>query len=117
MAVAVDSAVSAAFSAGDLAAEAAIISAVPWLGLPGLKQLLQWLLSYITQYFYAQVSFAVTKIIIDLQVSSEVSKTQVAIDNLNQAIDQGNTAAQDQATKDLSDALISLVHYDGSHSP
>ncbi len=113
----VNSAISEAMSLGTDAVEAAIIADVPVLGYPGLKQILEWGLSLVEGYFYSQAANAATKLVIDLQVGSEISTVNLAFTNAQQAVASGDPQAIQKASSDLDTAFGNLVHSDGSASP
>lgn len=114
LATVVNSALEAALTGGESAAEAALILDQPWLGLPIVKQLLEWLLDKIEAPIYANAAAVATKLIIDLQVNSETSAANTAFQNAQSAIATGDPGEISKAQTDLDNAFASLGHYDGS---
>lgn len=110
----VNQAIKTAMNEGESAAESAIIADVPWLGLPGIKQLLELGLNFVEGYLYADAAATATKIVIDLQIDTEVTDTQTAFTIAQTAIQSGDQSAIDQASKNLDAAFSGLIHSDGS---
>lgn len=96
------------------AIEAAVIIEVPWLGLPFIKQLFEFILSKVASYFYISAANAATKIVIDVQVNLEKSSVISSFQNLQMAVASGDKDAIDKASDDLDKVYGNLIHYDGS---
>lgn len=103
--------------AGVDAAEAALIADFPWLGIPVVKQILEWALNKIASYFYVAAANAATSIVIDVQTNVEASTALVAYQNLQMAIASGDQNAVKKASDDLSTAYGNLIHSGGWSSP
>lgn len=99
------------------AAEAGIIAEFPWLGVPVVKQILEWFLNKISSYFYVAAANAATSIVIDVQTNMESSTAIVAFQTLQMAIAGGDPNAIQKASQDLSSAYASLIHSDGWSPP
>lgn len=97
--------------------EASLITQYPFLGLPIIRQLFEWVVGLVAGDIYEQAAMAATKIVIDVQVDLEVSKTSDAFKSLQMAIASGDPGAIQKASSDLNDAYSSLIHSDGSASP
>ena len=110
----VNDALKAAMTSGEVAAEAVLIADQPWLGLPIVKQLLEWLLDQMTGVLYGQAADAATKIIIDLQVGEETSAVNSAFSAAQAAIASGDANAITTAQANLSSAFGGLINSDGS---
>lgn len=102
--------------AGQDAVEAELISLQPWLALPFIKQIFEFILGLVSGAIYKQAAYAATQIVIDTQVSLEESKTYGAFQTLQMAIASGDKAAIDKASQDLDAAYGALINYDGSAS-
>lgn len=99
------------------AAELEIVTAVPILGAPVLKQINEALLNFIAQKIYEQLAIGATFVIIDKQTNQEAADAHAAKDKLTAALTAGSQAEIDQATEDFKDAFSKLVHTDGSLRP
>lgn len=113
----VNGAIKAGLDGGTTTIEAVIIADVPWLGLPVVKQILEYFLGFVEKYFYTGAANAATKLVIDMQVDSEISATNAAFANVQAALASGDTSAIQKASTDLDAAFASIIHYDGSSSP
>lgn len=103
--------------AGEDAIIAAATAAQPWLGLPFVKQIFGLFVGYVAKFFYEQAAMAATKIVIDVQVEMEESKTFNAFQNLQMAIASGDPDAIKLASNNLDKAYGDLIHNDGWSSP
>lgn len=102
---------------GTTAVETAVIAANPWLGLPFIKQLFDFIVEHVAAAIYKEVALAATKIIIDVQIDVETGTVNNAFQTLQMAVASGDNTAIAKASSDLSDAYGKLIHYDGSASP
>lgn len=105
------------FGAAVDAAETAIISDVPFLGLPIIKQLMGGIIQLIAGFIYKYLALSVTFTIIDAQTSAEAYAANTAATGLKTAISGGDQDAINQATDQFKDAFGKLVHLDGSAPP
>ncbi len=103
--------------AGTTALEDALITESPWLGLPVIKQVFEFILDKVSNMIYQDAADAATKLIIDVQVNLEKSQVLGAFQNLQMAIASGDKNAIDQMSKDLDQVYARLIHSDGSASP
>lgn len=103
--------------AGTTALENALIVEFPWLGLPVIKQIFEFILNKVSAIIYQDAAEAATKLIIDLQVNGEESSVGNAFKNLQMALASGDQNAINQTSKELDQAYASLIHSDGSSSP
>lgn len=100
--------------AGESVIEAEALAAAPWLALPFVKQIFEFILDKIAALIYEQAADAATKLIIDLQINAEESSASVTFANLQMALASGDATAIKKASEDLDDAYGRLIHYDGS---
>lgn len=103
--------------AGQDAIEASLITSYPWMGLPFIKQLMEFILSQVSAEIYQGIALSLTKIIIDIQVNLEESKATSSFQNLQMALASGDQNAIKIASADLSIAYGNIIHSDGSASP
>lgn len=102
---------------GEAAVEAALVAQNPWLALPFVKQIFEFVLNKVGAILYKEVALAATKIIIDAQINVEEGSVNTAFQDLQMAVAGGDTDAIAKASSDLSAAYAALIHYDGSASP
>lgn len=112
-ATAVNTAIAAAFSAGEVDVEALIIADAPWLGLPGLKQILDAIIGYVGGKFSKVFQNAGTFTVIDAQVDHEESNLSQALKNVIQAEKGGDPHAIQEAIQAYAAAQSALVNDDG----
>ena len=94
-----------------------IVADVPWLGLPGIKQIWEGLLSWICGYVEKATQEGATFAVIDVQVSSEQSALSKALANLVAAQKSGDKDAIRSAILVYQQANSALIHDDGSAHP
>lgn len=99
------------------AAEAEIITAVPLMGLPVIKQIDEAVLKFVAGKIYEKLSLGATFAIIDTQTNIEAAATNAAVTMLKTAIQGGAQSDIDQATDAFKAAFGKLVHLDGSARP
>lgn len=104
-------------TAGVDAAETAAIAAYPWLGWPIVRQIFDGILKVVAGEIYKQAAYAATKIVIDVQVELEESKTSDAFKNLQMALASGDKNAIAKASSNLDVAYGNLIHMDGWAAP
>jgi len=102
---------------GEGVAETALIAQYPWLGLPFIKQIFEFILSKVSAFFYQAAANLATTIVVDVQTNLEASNANQAFQNLTMAVASGDQAAIQKASDDLSMAYGSLIHYDGAAPP
>lgn len=101
----------------DDALEAATIAEVPWLGLPIVKQIFEFVLHNLSDRIYREAAMAATKLVVDYQVNREESSVVNDFDNLQMAIASGDEVAIHKASTNLDNSYGSLIHSDGSATP
>lgn len=94
--------------------EGMITADVPWLGLPGIKQIWEGLFNWIAGYFIKAAQTGATFTVIDVQVGQEQTAMSKALAALLAAEKIGDPNAIKQAIKDYAAAQSSLIHDDGS---
>lgn len=99
------------------AAEAEIISAVPLMGAPVIKQIDEEILKLVAEKIYQKLALGVNFVIIDSQTGAEAASANAAREELKKAINGGDADAISQATKDFMASFGKLVHADGSATP
>lgn len=99
------------------AVEAAAIAAYPWLGFWGIRTIFDWVVKLVANQIYMQAAMVATKIVIDVQVAEEESKTNDSFKNLQMALASGDPGAIKKASADLDKAYGDLIHSDGWSSP
>lgn len=109
-----DSMVTTVMDAAIAAVEAEIIAAVPELGLPVIKQVLELALHVVEGLTEEQLLRVATFLIVDAQTSLENSNLVKAAGVLAAATATGNADAINQANQDFEKALAALIHFDGS---
>ena len=110
----VDTVISISASAGETLVEGLIIADVPWLGLPGIKQIWEALFNWIMGYVVKAAQTGATFAVIDAQVSSELSNVSTAMAALIAAEKTGNANAIKIALQNYADYHSNLIHDDGS---
>lgn len=103
--------------AGESAVETTLIAQYPWLGLPFVKQVFEFVLGKVSGLIYQNAAEAATKIIIDVQVNVETGAANAAFQNLQLAVASGDTIAIAKASNALDSAYAALIHFDGSAPP
>jgi hypothetical protein len=109
-----DSMVTTVMDAAIAAVEAEIIAAVPELGLPVIKQVLELALHVVEGLTEEQLLRVATFLIVDAQTGLEQSNLVKAAGVLAAATATGNADAINQANQDFEKALAALIHFDGS---
>jgi hypothetical protein len=95
----------------------AIIAAVPWLGLPVIKQVWTGIFAFIADYFTRQAELGATFAVIDTQVNEEELTFNQALAALKAAQTSGDPNAISVAEKNFINAATALGSYDGSATP
>lgn len=113
----VNKAIDGVFTVGVGLAETAIKAEVPFLALPIISTIFDWLLSLIANKIYQYFSLFVTFEIIDIQVSGQVSDSKKALAALKAAQAKGDRIEIDKALKEFRAATDHLTHWDGGASP
>lgn len=109
--------IAALANTGVQAVEALIIVDVPFLGLPGIKQIWEYLFGWVASYFIKAAQNGATFLVIDLQVGSEEASLSVALKNLIVAEKTGDPNAIKIAIQAYADAQSALIHDNGSAPP
>lgn len=110
----VDSALSNIGNTGVATVEAMILSDVPWLGFPGLKQIWEALFGWIAGYFIKAAENGAAFVIMDLQIDNEKSRISTALAAIVVAEKSGDKNAIQIAIRNYAAAQSALVHDDGS---
>lgn len=97
--------------------EKAIITEVPWLGLPVIKQAMDLIFRYVAGKVSVSLQELATQGIIEIQVKKEVDSFQKAYLGLQTAVSGGKQDEIDQARTDVDAAFRSLVSWDGVAIP
>ena len=97
--------------------QAAIIAAVPALGIPIVKQLVDEIESLIEDKITVYLETGADFIIIDAETGTEDINVSAQQDALDRALASGDPAAIAAAKKALTDAEDSLTTDDGSSAP
>lgn len=113
----VNKAIDGVFTVGVGLAETAIKAEVPFLALPIISTIFDWLLKMIANKIYQYFALFVTFEIIDVQVSGQVSDSQKALAALKAAQAKGDPVEIAKALKDFNDATDHLTHWDGGANP
>lgn len=117
----VNDAVQAAEQAVDTAAETALDTAVPFFGLPVVKQISDLVIEDIVSTLGDDVSIAIQKagniVVVDTQVSGEKAGLSQALLNLIAAEDSGNAQQIQTAIVAYQQAQSALQNDDGSSTP
>lgn len=109
-----NSVIGSAVSAAEDGVQALIIADVPFLGVPGLKQILGAVISYVGGKFATVLEETATFTIIDSQIGSEESGLSAALKNLIQAEKTGDASQIHAAIQAYANAQSALVGSDGS---
>lgn len=98
-------------------AEAAIIAAVPWLGVPGLKQIWEMLFNYIVGQLSGALGTQASFIVMDVQEYFTLKSVSSALTQLKAAQATGDVNAIAQANAAADAAAAGLLHYGGDAHP
>ena len=109
--------IKAAILGGEAAAEAAIGASLPFLELPFLAPVTNWLVRQIGDAVRLQVTDLVTMAVIDVQTNLEESSALAAAQALQKAQESGDPDAIANASKEAILAYQRLVNGDGSYTP
>lgn len=112
-----DTVVSEVVKTGLSIGETLLFADLPGLALPGLKQLVQLLLKFLSGYVLKGLSQVVVFDIIDSQVKGEETDFNKALAALKAAQAAGNPDATQAALKNFQAAAQNLGHSDGSAIP
>ena len=94
-------------------ARAAAIAEAPWLGLPVISQVFDYLLNLFGKFIYEALARQATFTVIDSQVGKSLTEYETAVSGLNQAVAAGSAEDVDKAQLATKAALINLVRWDG----
>lgn len=106
--------VSDAVNAAAGVAETAIEAQVPFLAVPGIKQIFEALFGWIAGKISEALQNVATFTVIDIQVGSEESGISQALANLIAAEKTGNAQTIQAAITAYQEAQSALIHDDGS---
>lgn len=99
---------------GVAAGEAILFAEVPFLAFPGLKQLVDLLIGWLSGYLIRGLSTVVTFAVIDVQVGAEKSDFNDALAALKAAQAGGDPSAIAKAMAAFQVAVQNMGHSDGS---
>ncbi len=99
------------------AAETAAIAVYPFLAWPVVRQIFDAVLKLVANEIYKQAAMAATKVVIDVQVGMEESKTGDSFQNLQMALASGDPDAIKKASDDLDASYKALINFDGWSAP
>ena len=114
---AVNSVIAAAAQGVITAAETAIEVDVPFLALPGIKQIWQALFEWIAGYIVRALETAGTFTVISIQTGIEKQNLSIALQNVIAAEKSGDKNAIAAAIQAYQQAQSALVNSDGSSAP
>lgn len=97
-------------------AESLAITAVPWLGLPVIKQLWEGIFNFIADKFEKAAATGATFLVIDVQVGNEETQMSKELAAVIAAEKSGDANAIKIAIANYANAQSALVHDDGSHT-
>jgi len=103
-----------AINTGIAIGENLLFADYPPLAMPGLKQLIQFIISFFAEYVIKGVAEVVTFTVIDFQISKEESNFNDALAALKAAQASGDSNALSKAQADFLAASAAMVNYDGS---
>lgn len=98
---------------GVKAVKAALVVQAPWLGLPVVSQITDYLLGIVGNYFYTFFAQHATLLVIEFDTAAEKTAYLSSLDVLQKAQLGGDANAIAQAKKDAEAKLASLIHFDG----
>lgn len=101
------------FTLGVNAALTAIFANAPFLNIPIVRSIVKWIVNYIAGLIYSPSAQFIDGLIMDAQISSEVSDEKKATNRLILANKSGDKDAIQKSIQDLIQAGSALVHYDG----
>jgi hypothetical protein len=87
-------------------------AAAPWLGLPVVSTIFQYVLNWIAGKIYTVLSEWVEFKVIQLKTDAEKQAYDAAVAQLQAAQTSGDPNALEQAKTDFSDAFSKLIHFD-----
>ena len=110
----VNTVIDTVWQAAVTAAEAALIAAVPEMGVPVVKQVSQEVIQLVAQAIYKQFALWVSFEIIDFQDSAELTSEQKALVALKSAQKSGDPLALAQALSNFDQSVAALTRIDGA---
>jgi len=89
--------------------------ALPFLAIPGLSQIVTFLLSKVAWLIYDQLEQSAEFVLIDFKTNKEKEQYQKAVDELKKALEGQNAEQTDQAKAEFKKRLHDLIKF-GSYS-
>ena len=93
---------------------AKMLTAVPWVGLPVVKQVVQFVLRKILQVIYNELEQEIALLVIDARVKAEVASYEAAIVALRDEMAQigmDNAEQLEKAKAEFRERLRALIQY------
>lgn len=106
----------AIFNVAVTVAETALFAEFPFLNLPVVKQIIQFIINWVAGKVYGALGLMLTYGIIDIQVAGQEAVMGQATINLKAAYQSGDPDATKKATDEFKAALAALIHWNGSAS-
>ena len=103
-----------AISGSESAVETIAITAVPWLGLPVLKQLWEGLLDWIFKQLGNTLGLLAGYVVIDIEEYAALVRAARTLQQLDAARTTGDKGAIQKASDAADAAAASIIHYYGS---
>ena len=94
--------------------EALIITEVPFLGMPVIKQIFDGVFHFIAGYFVRAAQMGATFAVIDIQTAVEENALTKALAEIQAAEKSGDKDALQKALQDYQKAQSALINSDGS---
>lgn len=110
----VNTVIDTVWQAAVTAAEAALIAAVPEMGVPVVKQVSQEVIQLVANAIYKQFALFVSFEIIDFSDAIELNDQQKALVALKAAQKSGDPLALAQALSNFDQSVAALTHMDGA---
>jgi hypothetical protein len=100
--------------AGVLALKTALTTEAPWLKLPIISQVANYVFTYLGNYFYEFFSLHATFIVIDFQTAADKDAYIAAIEAYQKSKLTGDQNAINAEREKLKKALGDLIEFDGT---
>ena len=102
------------FTLGLTAGSEAIKTYVPFLRLPGVSWLFDFMVKRFGNAIDTELQLNVTFVVLDIQTARERKAFEEARDTLKKVKDEGDQDAINKAREEFKKKLANLVHWDGS---
>jgi hypothetical protein len=94
-------------------AKTALVVELPFLGWPGISQVVDYLLGKIANYFYLSTAQFATFQIIEAQAKAELEAYNLTIEELKKAVVSEDQAAIEKAREEFKKKLQDLIQFNG----